>query len=685
MAAKKTTPAVALQQVRNIGVAAHIDAGKTTLSERILFYTGACHRIGEVHDGAAHMDFMAEERAHGITIGSAVTHCPWQGHLIQLVDTPGHVDFTIEVERAMRVLDGAVIVLDGVRGVEPQTETVWRQASRFDIPRLIFVNKMDRPGADYERSLASVVKRLRGNPVPVCVPTEDQLVLDLVHQQAWSFTGDRGEIATAGPIPPEHQATFEHHRQNMLLAAAEEDDDLADAVLEEAEVDPEALLQALRKGCLAGRFQPVFGGSALRNWGVQPLLDGVLALLPNPLERPPSVAETLNGAPERVEMTADGSLVALAFKVQRWDGRRHVFVRVYRGRLAPGDKVALSGKDKVERVARVFDVDANAKKAMDSAQAGQICLLAGLREATTGDTLSSPGAELLLEPIELKEPVLGLAIEASSTQDEEKLLDVLAKLCEEDPTLRFDDDEETGQRILKGMGELHLQIIFERIQREFNLSVRAGKPRVMTRETVAGPGRAQCLLNRLLNAGEDDEILFKAQASASVRPRPRDAGIEQRVEPLLEPAGAHLNAAQQEAIRAGVDDAIGAGPVEGAPLQDLAVSLDGLTLFPEGSTPQALRIVAAQAVREAIQNAGGQLLRPIMAVEVAVPEENLGTVLGDLQSRAATIMGQENDLGQATIRGECPLQALLGYTTELRSLTRGRGQFTMEFARFDVG
>jgi elongation factor G len=385
-----------------------------------------------------------------------------------------------------------------------------------------------------------------------------------------------------------------------------------------------------------------------------------------------------------VEMTAEGSLVALAFKVQLWEGRRHVFVRVYRGRLAPGDKVAVAGKDTIERIARVFDVDASSKKRLESVQAGQIALLAGLRKATTGDTLCSPESPLLLERIDTKEPVLGLAVEANSTKDEEKLLEVLGKICEEDPTLRFEEDPETGQRILKGMGELHLQIIFERIQREFNLSVRAGKPRVVSRETIAGPGKAETLLDRVLKMG-DTEVPLKARATASVRPLERNTGIQQVVEPVLLPAGASLSAAQEEAVRAGVNDAVMAGPIEGAPLQDVAVRLDRLTLFAEGSTPQALRIVASQAVREAISNAGGQLLRPLMDVEVVVPDENLGTVLGDLQSRSAIILGQTSDMGMSTVRGECPLQALLGYATELRSLTRGRGQFTMEFARFDVG
>lgn len=689
MSKKKVVETVNLDAVRNIGIAAHIDAGKTTLTERILFYTGASHKIGEVHDGAATMDFMAEEKAHGITIGSAVTRCPWDGHLVQIVDTPGHVDFTIEVERAMRVLDGAVIVMDAVRGVEPQTETVWRQASRFDIPRCIFVNKMDRPGASYKRCMDTLAKRLGGHPVPVCVPIEDGRVIDLINQEIVSFSGDRGEEVTRGPVPESLQDLMQEHRETMLLAAAEFDEELEEAVLMEAAIDPELVWRGLRRGLLQGKVHAFFGGSALRNWGIQPLLDGVLKLMPNPLERPAAIAhKVVDGAPADetiVEMSPDGPLTALAFKVQLWEGRRHVFVRIYQGVLTAGDTVRIGGRGETERVARVFQVDAGRKLRVDGATAGEIVLLAGLRKATTGDTICAVDTDILLERIDTKEPVLGLAVEPESSRDEEKMLEVLAKVCEEDPTVRFEEDTDTGQRILKGMGELHLQIIFERIEREFGLKVRAGKPRVMVRETIAGPGTGDALVDRTLRPGEANEMRLHARAVAQVAPTDRDAGIQVEIKPTILPEGASLSPAQQEAVEAGVNDATLGGPSEGAPLQDVRVRLVTVELFGEGSTPQALRIAASQAVREAMLDGGGQVLRPLMSVEVVSPDENLGGVLGDLQARGATILGQESDMGMASIQGECPLHALLGYATQLRSITKGRGQFTMDFARFDVG
>jgi elongation factor G len=675
-----------LETVRNIGIAAHIDAGKTTLTERILFYTGALHRIGEVHDGGAHTDYQPEEQQHGITITTAVTRCPWRDHLIQVVDTPGHVDFTIEVERAMRVLDGAVIVIDGVRGVEPQTETVWRQANKFDIPRIFFLNKMDRPGADYARSMKTLSEKLRANPVPVCIPIiEQNIVLDLVNQEAISFSGTNGETVSRGPIPDDLLEEAEEQRESMLLAAAEADPELEDAVLEGEDIAPERVWAALRKATIEGTINPIFGGSALRNWGVQPLLDGVLALLPAPMDRPETIAKKVADEEEvLVQMVDAEPLVALAFKVQMFDGRRHVFARIYRGTLTPGDKVAVAGKDIEERVARVFDIDANRKKRIKVASAGQIVLLAGLRHATTGDTLCAPDSEhLFLESIDARDPVLGLAIEPESSRDEEKLLEALRKVCEEDPTLKFEEDKETGQRILSGMGELHLQIIFERIQREHKISVRAGRPRVVTRETVGGSGQADVLLNRQIRIG-DKELLLKARAVATARPSERGAGNHATVSPMVLPEDASLSEAQLAALELGVNDSILGGPLEGAPLVDVSVSLKTIELFEEASSPQALRIAASQAVREALLDAGGQVLRPIMKVEVVVPDESMGSVLGDLQSRRAIITGQTSNMGTSTILAECPLNGLLGYTTELRSMTRGRGQFTMEFERFDV-
>ncbi|MDG1480221.1 MAG: elongation factor G [Myxococcota bacterium] len=673
-----------LDVVRNIGIAAHIDAGKTTLTERILFYTGANHRIGEVHDGSAHMDWQPEEQEHGITITTAVTRCPWRDHLIQVVDTPGHVDFTIEVERAMRVLDGAVIVMDGVRGVEPQTETVWRQANKFDIPRLIFINKMDRPGASLERCMDSLSRKLKGNPIPVCVPVADgNVVLDLINEKLIRFSGDNGEVVSVEEIPASHMDEFTTYRETMLLAAAEANPDLEDAVMEEEHIAPDALWAALKKATLEGNINPVFGGSALRNWGVQPLLDGVLKLLPAPLERPATIATDLNGEETFVEMEKDEPLVALAFKVQMFDGRRHVFVRVYRGTLKPSMKVSLAGKDKEERVARVFDINSSSKKRIDAAVAGQIVVLAGLRHATTGDTLCAVGEELFLESIDAREPVLGLAIEPESSRDEAKMLEALRKVCEEDPTLRFEEDPETGQRILSGMGELHLQIIFERLVRENNLKLRAGKPRVVSRETIAGDGRGEVRLDRLLKLGEK-EVTLKARAVVTASPLPRDTGITFTADPVILPEGVSVNDAQREAMRLGVSDSLVGGPSEGAPLQDVEVHLTEVEIFEDASSPQALRIAVSQAVHRALVDAGGRMLRPLMRVEVVVPDESMGSVLGDLQSRGASITGQESEMEVSTIHAECPLNELLGYTTKLRSMTRGRGQFTMEFARFDI-
>ncbi len=673
-----------LKFVRNIGIAAHVDAGKTTLTERILFYTGANHRIGEVHDATAHMDYLPEEKEHGITITTAVTRCPWKDHLIQVVDTPGHVDFTIEVERSMRVLDGAVIVMDGVRGVEPQTETVWRQANKVEIPRMIFINKMDKPGADFDQAMETVRDRLKGNPVPVCIPLEDCSVINLVDLTHITFSGEKGETVSIGEIPSQYADLVEEQRETMLMLAAEQDEELEELVLMEEEFTTEQVWAALAKGTLEGTIQPTFGGSALKNWGVQALLDGVLKLLPDPLSRPASPAKRLDGSETSVEMTDDGDLVALAFKVQMWDGRRHVFARIYRGVLEEKKQIKVAGKKKVERVARVFDIDANSKRKVAKAHAGQIVLLSGLRHVTTGDTIcATDGEEVLLEAIDTKEPVLGLAIEADSSKDEEKMMEAIAKICEEDPTVRFEEDEETGQRILRGMGELHLQILFERMNREFNLKLRSGKPRVTVRETIQSTGSADETIERTIATGSKD-LHLKARCVATATPTDRGTGCTHTVEPTILPEGSSLNAAQMEAVVEGVKDSMMGGPIAGSPLVDVAVTLDVVETFDKDSTPQALRIAAAQAVRNAIRNGGGAKMQPIMKIEVVVPAEYVGSVLGDLQSKQAMIYDQVPSMDSISLLGECPLESLLGYTTTLRSMTKGRGSFTMEFARFDV-
>ncbi|MGB4948308.1 MAG: elongation factor G [Candidatus Competibacter denitrificans] len=678
-----------LTLVRNIGVAAHVDAGKTTLTERMLYYAGASHKIGEVHEGAAHMDYMAEEQEHGITITAAVTKLPWRDHLIQLIDTPGHVDFTIEVERSMRVLDGCVIVLDGVRGVEPQTETIWRQRTRFHLPVLFFVNKLDRPGADFARALATVRERLGVEPVAVTVPLGDDegAVAHLLDKTRLHFAGERGEQVTVSPWDEVTWRQMRPWRESVLLAAAEMDDALAEQVLAEQEPDPDAVWAALRQATLAGKVCPCFAGSALRNRGVQPLLDGVVNLLPCPTERPPSLAHRLDGGEEWVAMTTDDPLAALAFKVQLWEGRRHVFVRVYRGTLKVGDEVVIPGPDgrlRQERVARLFEVDANHKTRLDEVTAGQIALVAGLRWATTGDTLCTPTHPLWLERIETREPVLGLAIEPQAAADEEKMLDALDKLQQEDPTLRVEENPETGQRVLRGMGELHLQIAEERLQREFNVHIRVGSPDVVLCETIARSAQADYLYHRQIEQPDGKKLEMKAWARVGVAPLPRGTGKTVTAEPLMRPEGMELHAVQQDAVLGGAEDTLASGPVTGAPLQDVAVSVLGLELFGPLSGPQALRVAVAEAARKALSQAGGLILRPIMATEVVVPESDVGVVMGDLQARRAVIR-DTTTLGEMTIiHCDCSLDRLLGYITQLRGMTHGRGQFTMTFNRFDV-
>jgi len=678
-----------LARVRNIGIAAHIDAGKTTLTERMLYYAGVSHKIGEVHEGAAHMDYMVEEQQHGITITAAVTRLPWREHLIQLIDTPGHVDFTIEVERSMRVLDGCIIVLDGVRGVEPQTETVWRQRTRFQLPALFFINKLDRPGADFGRALTTVQGRLGVEPVAVTAPLPgyDGTVIHLIDKTRLRFTGERGEQMDIAPCDGAIWEQVRPWRESLLLAAAEMDEALADVVLAGEEPEPATVWAALRQATLAGKVYPCFAGSALRNQGVQPVMDSVIRLLPSPTERPPSRAQRPDSGEETVAMTTDGPLAALAFKVQLWEGRRHVFARLYRGVLKPGDEVAIPGPQgslRQERVARLFEVDAHHRTRLEEATAGQIVLIAGLRQATTGDTLCAPDHPLWLERIETREPVLGLAIEPQSSSDEAKLLEALDKLQQEDPTLRVEEDAETGQRVLRGMGELHLQIAGERLQREFNVHIRVGQPDVVTHETIERTAEADHLFYRVIESPDGKKLEMKAWAKVAVEPLRRGAGVTVLAEPQVRPTGVDLSQLQREAIAGGARDVLTTGPATGAPLQDLTLRVLEVGLFNTLSSPQALRIVVAEAARKALLRAGGLILHPIMMTEVVVPDSDVGTVIGDLQSRRAVIR-DTTTLGEMTvIHCDCALDRLLGYITDLRGMTRGRGQFTMTFDRFDA-
>jgi len=676
-----------LSHVRNIGIVAHVDAGKTTLTERILFYTGASYKIGEVHDGAAHMDYLAEEQRHGITITAAVTQAPWQTHLLQLVDTPGHVDFTIEVERAMRVLDGCIVVLDGVRGVEPQTETVWRQRAHFKLPALFFINKMDRPGADFRRALTAIKQRLKTTPLPLTVPLPEQnAVIDLLAQTLIHFDGEQGEQLRIESCPTALWAQVADLHEQLLLAAAEIDDALADCVLAGEQPAPAALRAAIRAGTLSGQLCPCYGGSALRNLGVQPLLDGVVEWLPAPLDRPAALAELPDGTQQPIPMQRTGALVALAFKVQLWDGRRHVFARLYRGVLKPGDPVEFLNSDgrlQREQVARLFEVDAGKKTALDHAEAGQIVLLAGLRWAATGDTLCAPGQVLRLERIANYVPVLGLAIEPSGDTDEDKLLEVLGKVLQEDPTLRLEEDAETGQRVLRGMGELHLQIVLERLAREFGVQVRSGRPAVAVRETIRRAATAEVLFAPPPLPDVRHPPL-QARVTVTVEPLPRGAGQQRVIQPQILPAGAVLTTTQLQFITQTIDSGLNSGVLQGAPLLDLAVRVTAVELFGAGSTAEALAAATAKALRQALEQAAPALMHPVMHIDIMVPESSVGAVLGDLQARQALIQQTEAQGELVAIQVEAALEPFLGYTTSLRSLTQGRGQFSMTFARFEL-
>lgn len=649
------------------------------------------------------MDWMAEEQEHGITITAAVTHAPWREHGLQIIDTPGHVDFSIEVERAMRVLDGVILVLDGVRAVEPQTETVWRQRNHFKLPTLFFINKMDRPGADFARAMTDIRERLGVQPLAITVPLpERHAVIDLIGQDLIEFQGEQGELLHRTPCPEALWLQVAEYRETLLLAAAEVDETLADPVLAGEAIEPAQLLAALRRGTLSGQLFPCLGGSALRNLGVQPLLDAVVDLLPAPLDRPAMlaqrVADDAASATESIHISTDGPLAALVFKVQLWDGRRHCFTRLYRNSLRPGDSVAFIGADGrvvKEQIARIFDLDAGKKTKVELAEPGQIVLLAGLRHAATGDTLCDPEHLLSLERIETRTPVLSLAIEPLSSAEDDKLLSALDKVAQEDPTLRVEEDPDTGQRLLRGMGELHLQIVLERLEREFHLHVRSGRPAVAVRESIGASASVEARYQRPASPdGKHPEV--NASVGLRVTPNARGAGRQLGGEPSLTPEGATLSPEQRQAIQQGLQQILDSGPVQGAPVEDVIVELLRVELFAQASSPEALTAAAAKALRQGLIQARPLVLHPLMRVDLSVPEEHLGPVLGDLQARHAVIRatalheagtltgGAAGSEREARVQAEVALEALLGYATELRSLTQGRGQFSMQFERFDA-
>jgi len=665
--------------VRNIGIIAHIDAGKTTVTERILFYTGRSHKLGEVHDGEAVMDWMPDEQARGITITSAVTTCPWKDIEFHLIDTPGHVDFTIEVERSLRVLDGAVGVFSAVEGVEPQSETVWRQADKYHVPKIAFLNKMDRIGADFFGTVEMIKTKLGAYPLVLQLPVgtgEDfQGVIDLVRMQhiRWDESS-LGILFTSEPVPADMLDQAADYRERLIEAVAERDDALMEAFVSETPIEETQLLAAIRRATIQLKLVPVLCGAALKNKGIQPLLDAVAQFLPSPADIPPArgihpeTGEAIECHPKDTD-----PLAALIFKVSMVEGRKLCFVRVYSGRLKAGSDLYNPSLKRKEKVARILLMHANKRERIETSGAGSIVGVIGLKDASTGDTLCTAEHPVLLEKIEYYEPVISIAIEPKTHSDQERMDEVLEKFTSEDPTLRVRKDEDTGQTILSGMGELHLEIITSRMQREFNTNVNVGKPQVVYREAIADPAQATAVFDREI-AGQR----HFAEVNLAVAPLPRGAGSRfiSKSPPEMLPA------AFVDAVRKGALSALESGPVSGYPAVDVEICL-AAAAPKDTSTELAFTVAASMACKEALSRGNPFLLEPIMAAEVLVPEAFLGEVIGDLNARSGKIESIEHKLGVQVITATVPLSRMFGYSTALRSATQGRGTFSMHFKRFD--
>jgi elongation factor G len=669
-----------LHRIRNIGIMAHIDAGKTTVTERILYYSGRSHKMGEVHDGEATMDWMRQEQERGITITSAVTTYPWRGHEIHLIDTPGHVDFTIEVERSLRVLDGAIAVFDAVNGVEPQSETVWHQADKYHVPRLTFINKMDRIGADFYSSVESMKEKLGAHPVLVQLPlgAEDRFqgVIDLIKMKAIVWDEETlGATFREMDIPSELMPDAGKYREKLLEALSEKSDPLMGKYLAGEEVSAEEIRRVLREATIKFNMVPVLCGTALRNKGIQPLLDAVVDYLPSPLEVPPVQGfNPKTGDPETRNSSDQEPFSALAFKIMTDEGRKLTYLRVYSGVLKAEQEVYNSTKGKRERVARLFRMHANKKERVPEVRAGDIIGAAGLKETTTGDTLCAEEHPITLERIDFYEPVTSVAIEPKSRQDQEKLDLFLQKLGEEDPTFRVKFDEDTGQTVISGMGELHLDVVVRRLLEDFNVSVNVGKPQVVYRETITKSAEGEGKFER-----EIEGVMNFGHVRLRLEPRPRGAGVEFIGNSLDGPIPPEFI----PSIETGVKESTGNGPLAGYPLVDLKVTLLGGTFLEGSSSPLAYQIAAAMAFRNGCQKAQPVLLEPIMRTEVVVPEEFVGEVIGDLGARKARIEQVQAKGKVSLIEAFVPLKNMFGYSTDLRSLTQGRGNFTMQFHRFD--
>ncbi|MHB9096986.1 MAG: elongation factor G [Syntrophales bacterium] len=669
-----------LSRTRNIGIIAHIDAGKTTVSERILFYTGKSYKMGEVHDGEAVMDWMPQEQERGITITSAVTTCTWENHEIHIIDTPGHVDFTIEVERSLRVLDGAVVVFDAVAGVEPQSETVWHQADKYGVPKVSFINKMDRIGANYAGTIAMMRERFNSVPLPIQIPFGEgdafRGVVDLIRQELVTWDeSTKGLSYQYGEVPVEILSPAREQRDRMIAALADVDDAIAEKYLDGVEISAEEIVAAIRKATISLKMVPVMCGSALRNKGVQPVLDAVVSFLPSPEEIPP--VKGINPLTKQVETRASSDkepLAALAFKIMQDEGRKLTYLRIYSGRIKTGDELYNASRGKKEKIARLLKMHANKRERVEQATAGEIIAVMGFKEIATGDTICDEAHPILLESIEFYEPVISLAIEAKTPADQEKLAVALNKLMEEDPTLRVKYEDETAQTVISGMGELHLEIIADRLLREFNARVNVGKPRVVHRETIQKRVESEGLFEREL--GEKKHF---GRVKLLLEPKGRGGGIEIIRQPEAVAIPEEFLAASEDGIR----EALLSGVLAGYPVIDIRIVILGVDLKEGESTVLGSKIAAAAAFRDGCLKADPALLEPIMMVDVMTPTEFMGEVIGDINARRGEIQAIVPKGLISEIKAKVPLKAMFGYSTDIRSATQGRAVFTMQFFAYD--
>jgi len=667
-----------LAKVRNMGFVAHIDAGKTTVTERVLYYTGKIHRIGEVHDGQATMDWMPQEQERGITITSAVSTCSWNSHEIHIIDTPGHVDFTIEVERSLRVLDGAVMILCAVGGVQAQTETVWQQCRRYGIPTVAFINKLDRMGADFDAVVGQMNDRLEIKPLTVQLPYYEGDVLkgvvDLVGRRLLVWDDDSlGATFTVQPIPEDTLERADEAREHLLETLADHDDALMEAYLAGEEPEEKKIKEVLRKATLENLFIPVFCGSALKNKGIQPLLDAIIDYLPAPDEVKPIVAtDKSTGEEVPVAVASDGPLLGYVFKVYMDEGRRMVYLRLYSGTLNVGQEVYNTTRDEKEKIARLFEMHSHNKQRIEKAVAGDIVAAVGLKDSITGDTLigSSDGRHLVLEPIMVLKPVISVAIEPKTSESATKLEQAMHKIMEEDPTIKVDEDPDTGQVILEGMGELHLEIAVDRFKTAFGVDINVGKPQVLYCSSVDQASSAEKVFDKKI--GEAEHF---GHVAVSVKPARRGSGNTITIGQTLSPD-------QAGHVRAGIEEACLSDPVYGYEMVDLDVTVDKVVLD-DRTTFQGLKIASQMALQEAVTKAGVVQLEPIMDLDALSPEEYIGDVVGDLSSRKASIEGVVIKGKFHQVKAYVPLSRTFGYSTALRSLTRGRGSFSMRFHGFD--